>query len=125
METTEQKFKVCPTSDVEPGEGYSYKVNDRVIGVFNVEGSFYAIDDACPHMGVSLSTGHLDGCVVTCPLHAWRFNVTDGTWVDNPRVSTDAWPVTIEDGFVFVTMPAKPASEQAKADETSGEVTDE
>ena len=100
----DQKFKVCPTSDLTPGESMSYAVNNRVIGVFNVDGAFYAIDDACPHMGVSLSVGHLEGCVITCPLHGWRFDVTDGTWCDNPRVSTDRWPVTIEDEHVFITM---------------------
>lgn len=51
--------------------------------------------DACPHMGASLADGHLEGEVVTCPWHAWRFRTTDGTWCDNPRIKTDAYEVRV------------------------------
>ena len=104
METTEQKFKVCPTTDVEPGEGYSYKVNDRVIGVFNVEGSFYAIDDACPHMGVSLSTGHLDGCVVTCPLHAATCDVRIGTCTAPAMGDVETYDISCDSQSLFIAL---------------------
>ena len=98
-------FRVCDVDEIPQGEGYSYKVNNMVVAVFHVDGQFYAIEDACPHMGASLSTGYLEGCVVSCPLHAWRFDVRDGTWCDNPRVSTDAYPVTVKDGTVFISFP--------------------
>jgi len=97
-----QLFKVCATDEITEGQGLSYQVHDRVVAIFKVDGQFYAIDDACPHMGASLSAGHLDGCVIACPLHAWRFDVRDGTWCDNPRVATDSFPVTIKDDHVYV-----------------------
>ena len=104
-------FEVCGVEDVPVGKGYSWEVNDRVIALFNIDGRFYAIDDACPHMGASLSAGYLDGCVVACPLHAWRFDVTDGTWCDNPRVSTDAFAVEVRGDRVFVSFePPGPSS---------------
>lgn len=105
-----ERFKVCNTNEIAEGEGYSYEVQDRIIAVFHVQGQFYAIDDACPHMGASLSAGYLDGCVVACPLHAWRFDVRDGTWCDNPRVATDSFPVTVEDGVVYVSFPVRDAN---------------
>ena len=95
-------MRFCGVNDVPVGKGYSWEVNNRVIAIFNIEGRFYAIDDACPHMGASLSAGYLDGCVVACPLHAWRFDVTDGTWCDNPRVATDAFPIEVRQDRIFV-----------------------
>mgnify|MGYP001563145358 CR=1 FL=1 len=95
-------FKVCSMEEVPAGTAYSYQVNNVVVAVFNIEGQYYAINDACPHAGASLSAGYLDGCVVSCPLHAWRFDVRDGTWVDNPCIATDAYPVTIQDGDLFI-----------------------
>ena len=97
-----KRFKIATTDEIPVGDCRSYEINDRVIAVFNVDGQFHCIDDLCPHMGASLSAGHLDGCVITCPLHAWRYDVRDGTWVDNPRVSTDVFPVTVDDGDIFV-----------------------
>ena len=97
-----QWFKVCHVADIPEGEGYSYRVNDRVVALFHIDGHYYAINDACPHAGASLSAGHLEGCVVACPLHAWRFDVRDGTWLDNPSVATDAYPVVVEEDEVYI-----------------------
>ena len=114
-----QLFRVCKVDEIPEGKGYSYEVNDEIIAVFHVEGKFYAIDDACPHMGASLSAGYLDGCIIACPLHAWRFDVRDGTWCDNPRVATDSWPVTIKDGAVFVSFEEDPGSTNKPSTSTS------
>ena len=97
-----QWFKVCNVADIPEGQGCSYRVNDQIVAMFHIEGQYYAINDACPHAGASLSAGHLDGCVVACPLHAWRFDVRDGTWVDNPCVATDAYPVNVIDDEVYI-----------------------
>jgi nitrite reductase/ring-hydroxylating ferredoxin subunit len=37
-----------------------------------------AVDDRCPHMSAPLSIGELDGCVVACPLHSGRFDLSSG-----------------------------------------------
>ena len=57
-----------------------------------VERPYFAIDDVCPHMGASLSGGYVEDGIVTCPWHAWRFRLTDGTWADNPRSRSAATP---------------------------------
>ncbi len=43
-----------------------------------------AVDDRCPHMAAPLSIGELDGCVVACPLHSGRFDLTTGDPVQMP-----------------------------------------
>jgi 3-phenylpropionate/trans-cinnamate dioxygenase ferredoxin subunit len=43
-----------------------------------------AVDDRCPHMSAPLSIGELDGCVVGCPLHNGRFDLTSGDVVQMP-----------------------------------------
>ncbi len=102
-----KQFRVARTGEIPVGKGHAVEVNNRMIAIFNVDGQFHAIDDMCPHMGASLAAGELDGCVVSCPLHGWRYDVTDGTWRDNPRVSTDAFPVTLKQGEIFVEMEIK------------------
>lgn len=46
-------------------------------------------------MGASLAEGHVEGETVTCPWHAWRFCIKDGTWEDNRRVKVDTFEVRV------------------------------
>jgi len=87
---------VAKVGDIPEGEGRAFAVEGRMIAVFLREGRYTAIDDMCPHMGASLAGGPIEGDVVTCPWHAWRFNICNGTWCDNPRISIDAFEVRIE-----------------------------
>jgi len=66
-------------ADIAPGTAKTVAVDGREIAVFNVGGAFYAIDNICPHQGASLADGWLEGTTITCPWHAWCFNLTDGT----------------------------------------------
>jgi nitrite reductase (NADH) small subunit/3-phenylpropionate/trans-cinnamate dioxygenase ferredoxin subunit len=87
---------VARIGDIPEGEGASFQVGERLVAVFLHEGRYLAIDDLCPHMGASLGAGYLDEeGVVTCPWHAWRFSVADGTWCDNPRLSVDTFEVRV------------------------------
>ncbi len=94
--------------EISEGEGKSFDVNDRAIAVFMIDGKLHAIEDQCPHMGAALSAGHLDGCQVTCPWHAWRFDVRDGSWCDNSQIKIDAFETRIVDGEIQIaTTPVK------------------
>ena len=64
-----QFIKVASTADLAPGEARSVEVAGKKIALFNLEGSFYAIDDTCTHRGGPLSEGEVSGEEVTCPWH--------------------------------------------------------
>ena len=70
---------------IPEGQGEPFEVNGRVVAVFNDGGEYFAIDDLCPHMGASLSAGPLEDGIVSCPWHAWRYKISDGTWVRQPE----------------------------------------
>ena len=59
-------------------------IDGNKIAVFNVGGSYYAIDDTCTHAGGSLSEGPVDGTVVVCPWHGAAFDLTSGKVLDAP-----------------------------------------
>lgn len=96
---------VCRADEVVEGEGKTVPVGDKLIAVFRVGDQFFAIDDVCPHMGASLSGGYVEGHIVTCPWHAWRFRLTDGAWADNPRIKIGCYPVRVEGEAVQVQVP--------------------
>lgn len=98
---------VAKVGSIPVGGGETFTVRGRLVAVFNHDGEYYAIDDLCPHMGASLGSGCLEGDVVTCPWHAWRFRVTDGAWADNPKVKVDAFAVRVEGDMILVHVPAR------------------
>jgi nitrite reductase (NADH) small subunit/3-phenylpropionate/trans-cinnamate dioxygenase ferredoxin subunit len=107
---------VCRVGDLAEGEGKTVVAGGKVIALFRVGDEFHAIDDTCPHMGASLGAGHLEGGVVTCPWHAWRFRVTDGTWADNPRIKIPCYAVRVVGDEVQVELPdAKPRANPSDA----------
>ncbi len=67
----------------------------KMVALFNREGTIFAIEDTCPHMGASLAEGTVHDGVVACPWHAWRFRLADGTWVDSPKLKVPCYPVRI------------------------------
>lgn len=96
---------VAKVGSIDDGTGQAFKVGSKMVAVFHCGGQYYAINDFCPHMGASLAGGYVEGEVVTCPWHAWRFRVTDGTWVDNPKVCTASYEVRIAGDEIQVRVP--------------------
>jgi 3-phenylpropionate/trans-cinnamate dioxygenase ferredoxin subunit len=70
--------KVAKTSDLGPGEKMLVEYNGEDVGLFNLDGQFYAISDICTHDDGPLVEGHLDGEWIVCPRHGARFNVKTG-----------------------------------------------
>jgi 3-phenylpropionate/trans-cinnamate dioxygenase ferredoxin subunit len=67
----------------ELGDGTMKKLifNGQEILLARVGGNYYAASNLCPHMNGDLSRGKLDGTIVTCPRHASRFDLRDGSMV--------------------------------------------
>ena len=98
-------LKVATTEEISPGCGKVMQVGGKLIALFNVAGSFYAIDNECPHLGGPLGEGSVQGSVVSCPWHLWRYDVTSGGCLSNPFGDVQSYPVRVSDGQVWVTIP--------------------
>lgn len=92
-------------ADVPVGEGRVVEAEGKTLALFNVDGAFYALDNACVHRGGPLGEGDLDGTVVVCPWHAWRWDVKTGANVNNPAVKMPCFAVSVDGGRVFVELP--------------------
>lgn len=102
-----QLVTVGKVGDIPDGGSVVVELGGKDVAVFHVGGAYYAIEDRCPHAGASLSGGYVDGLVVTCPWHYWRFRLTDGAWADNPRIKTGCYAVRVEGDEIKVEVPDK------------------
>jgi len=80
---------VCRAGDLAPGQARRVVIDGRMVGLFNVDGAYHAVDNVCLHRGGPLSEGHLSGAIVTCPWHGWQYDVTCGALSQDPRVAVD------------------------------------
>ena len=81
-------IRVAERFEIQPGMSKVVELLGQSIAIFNVEGQFCATDNSCPHQGGPLGEGRLEADVVTCPWHAWRYNVRTGYAVQTPSVRT-------------------------------------
>ena len=96
---------ICRKQDLVEGMGRTFYRGEHAVAVFMVDGTVFAINDTCPHMGASLGSGFVENGCVTCPWHFWRFRIADGSWADNPRLGVDYYPTRVRDDEVQVQLP--------------------
>ncbi len=72
------------------------------IALFKIDGEVYALDNACPHSEGPLGEGELERSVVTCPWHAWQFDVTSGECLNMPGCDATVLPIHMENGDIFL-----------------------
>ena len=99
-----RRVRVAAVTEIPAGEGRVVEAEGVTLALFNVDGVFYAIDNRCAHRGGPLGEGELEGRGVTCPWHAWRWDVTTGANANNPAVRVACYPVRVEGGAVLVEV---------------------
>ena len=102
--TGSRRVKVAEPGEVGEGEARVVDAEGRALALFNVEGRLYALDNACAHRGGPLGEGDLEGRLVVCPWHAWRWDVTTGNNANNPAVKMACYPVRVEPDGVYVEL---------------------
>ncbi len=95
---------VAKVGEIAEGVGHAVEVEGRAVAVFLVAGSYYAVDDLCPHQAFPLHDGIVLDCTLTCLYHGWRFRLHDGSWEENPRIKVGTYPVRVSGDEVQVAV---------------------
>jgi 3-phenylpropionate/trans-cinnamate dioxygenase ferredoxin subunit len=107
------KHIVATVNEILPGQRKLVEVEGRSIGVFNINGEFFALRNSCPHQGGELCAGRLTGFltatapghytysrrgeILRCPWHGWEFDVKTGqSWWDPARTRVRRYEVSVE-----------------------------
>ena len=72
--------------------------------LLNIDNQFFAYRNECSHMGMPLDGGMFDAesCILTCPWHGFRFDITSGECMTAPQAQLEPFPLRVEDGVVWV-----------------------
>jgi len=101
------ELDVCPVEELPPGEVKIVHVGELALGVYNLNGDFYAIEDRCSHDDGPLAEGDFDveeGYAV-CPRHGAHIDIRTGRALTLPAVQpVETFPTRVEDGVVKVEV---------------------
>ena len=98
-----QSIDAGRADDLPAGTSKTLELSDgRELGLYNIDGEFYATENFCPHRGARLAEGTLCGHVIECELHGWQFDVRTGKCLTvTERIET--YEVVVEDGRVKIS----------------------
>lgn len=120
------------TDEFPPGSSTIVKVGRLEIGVFNLDGQLYAVQNRCPHHGGPVCQGMWGGTllpsspdelvygadnkVLKCPWHRWEFDITTGHLLfrSDKDLELTRHEVEVKDGTVAVKI-ARRIAESAAA----------
>ena len=94
---------MCPVDELPPGEVKLVHAGSISVGVYNLDGEYYAIEDRCSHDDGPLCEGEFDAGdgVVVCPRHGANFDIRTGRALTLPAYEpVSVFPVRVVDGIV-------------------------
>ncbi|MGE4336040.1 MAG: non-heme iron oxygenase ferredoxin subunit [Pigmentiphaga sp.] len=98
-------IRIAAVSEVAEGRPCSAEVEGKRVGVYRIEGEYFAIGDICTHAFALLSTGFIEGDTVECPLHQACFSIKTGEALSAPATEpVETFPVRVEGDDVFVDV---------------------
>jgi 3-phenylpropionate/trans-cinnamate dioxygenase ferredoxin component len=98
---------VGPVEELPPGEVKIVRAGELAVGVYNLGGSYYAIEDRCSHDDGPLAEGDfdVDEAVAICPRHGSKFDIKTGRALTLPAYEpVETFDVFVEDGLVKVRV---------------------
>ena len=99
-----QLTKVARKADIPVGTGKVVEAGGKTLAVFNCEGVFYAMDNACKHRGGPLGEGSLAGTSVTCPWHGWEYDVVSGACQMDPSLKIQTFDVKVDGDDLLISI---------------------
>lgn len=118
------RVPVCDADELADGDRTIAEVHGVEVGLFNVDGTFYAVGNTCPHRGGPVCEGKVTNALegewpgvgerldesmtgdpaIACPWHGWEFDLATGTHLGDDAYAVPTYDVVVEDGTVYVEV---------------------
>ncbi len=94
---------VCKTSELSSGEPFVFDLNDNEqIVIFKTDSGYFAVENRCPHAGAFLDEGEVNGNILTCIWHGWRFDLETGQSLEAYWARVKTYKILLKENALFV-----------------------
>ena len=116
----EKRHVVATAKEIAPGERKLIKVAGREIGIFNLNGEYFALRNVCPHKGAPVCKGRQrplivaagvndvayerEGEILKCPWHLWEFDIKTGRSMHDDKLGVRAYTARREGDDVVIYL---------------------
>ncbi len=98
-------MKACTLDDLWQGDMDVFEIDGtEVLLVHTDTGQIHAVQAICPHQEVDLVDGELEGKVLTCCMHLWQFDVSNGNGINPTHAELAKYPVRIDGNDILVDV---------------------
>jgi nitrite reductase (NADH) small subunit len=97
-------LRTAKKEEIPPGTIREFDIDGKNIALANVDGKLFAINNICLHRGGPLGEGELEGQVVVCPWHGWKYDVTTGKLTTNSTVGVQCYAVEVRGDDIYVDI---------------------
>ena len=95
---------VAKTSEVPNFGKKVVSVSGREILLINIKGTFFAVENECPHQGSPMGAAVVKDGYIACPRHGYRFNLTDGKCAEHPEFVLATFPVRLNGDEILIEL---------------------
>jgi len=95
---------VATVEQIPEDEGFVVEIEGREIAIFCCSGHYYAVENSCPHRGGPVAEGELENETITCPWHAWPFDLRTGECTINASAKLETYTVKAEEGMIMLKV---------------------
>jgi nitrite reductase/ring-hydroxylating ferredoxin subunit len=106
MDELDNFFPGLEEKELQEGKMKLMRIEGTPVLFVKQSGKIFVIDNRCPHMGCGFSGGTLDGLVIVCPCHDWRFNLETGEYEEEPSLKLVTYEWKIREGKIWVKLDA-------------------
>jgi toluene monooxygenase system ferredoxin subunit len=111
--------EIAKESELWVGELRQVRVDGRPVLLVRTDAGVFAYEDRCPHLGVPLSQGVLDGCKLTCAAHHYEYDACTGRGINPRSLALRAYPIRCHAGAILLEITASAAPNESSEDEVA------
>jgi len=95
---------VARLSELKDGARVHVEVDGRELTILRQGDQVYALRNRCPHANGRLGDGAVVDGKIVCPLHQWRFSLTDGSTRRDPRLRAETIEVRLREDDICLIL---------------------
>lgn len=96
-------IEVARVGEIDNNSCILFDLDDEDVAVYNLDGTYYAIEDQCTHDGGDLASGWVEAGCAVCPRHGARFDIRTGKVMAPPAYEDiHAFPTRVQDGAIQI-----------------------